>query len=106
MATVMLLRITNAAYELLLSAPAADAFDSLLTWLTARDISFVAAVPAQNGMFCTQEAPLMYRVFQSVWVPTDNMFVPTLIYTLQWLPWLPAQRAGMEVWEQIPADEK
>ena len=106
MATVMLLRITNTAYDLLLASPAADAFDTLMDWLTARDIAFVAAVPAQNGLFCTQEAPSIYRVFQSVWVPTDNMFIPTLIYTLQWLPWMPAQKSAMDVWEQIPADEK
>lgn len=101
MSTVMLLRIATAGYALLMSSPANDAFDSLMTWLTARDIAFVDALPAQNGMFCTQEAPTSYRVFQSIWVPADGMFIPSLIYTLQWLPWTASQKNASDVWEQV-----
>ena len=101
MSVLMLLRISSAAYSLLISVAPNDAFDSLMTWLTARDIAFVPALPAQNGLFCTEEAPLTYRVFQSVWVPQDNMFIPTLIYTLQWVAWNPAVKNVSE-WEQVP----
>lgn len=105
MSVLMLLRLSSAANSLLLSVPPNDAFDSLMTWLTARDIAFVEALPPQNGLFCTQQAPSSYLVFQSVWVSADNMFIPTLLYTLQWIPWNPAVK-NVSDWEQIPAGEK